>query len=88
MSYVYQEYPKTLYRMKDGVREGRTFASEADVEPGWVDIGELDREPPGWGDDAPVAPAATAAAAEPEGDETQDAPSPPPVRRARPKAQV
>ena len=46
MGYVYQEYPKNLYRWgATGVRESKLFRTAEEVEPGWVSIDDLG-EPP------------------------------------------
>lgn len=42
--YVYQEFPKTLYRINArGELESRTFAREEDVDHGWLEHGEAMR---------------------------------------------
>ena len=66
MSYVYKEYPKTLYRWgDDGAPIGETFASADDVGPGWVSFEELGPPPV-----VKVKPSPTAAAA-PNADTTE-----------------
>lgn len=42
MTYKHQEWPKMFYRLgDDGEREDRVFDRAEDVEPGWVDFGDL-----------------------------------------------
>jgi hypothetical protein len=42
MSYVYKEFPKSMFRIDpDGSRRERVFPSADEVEPGWVDLADL-----------------------------------------------